>query len=320
MAAHATISQAKGSTGAEVTLWQNLLTTAGFATTVSGVFDSATTAKTKAWQAKSGLTPDGVVGPMSWSKMTGEAPPAAGPVAEDIASVPGLADNTDNAFRYALAQMASRLKTNPDYIVAAMAVETGKTFSPSAENPLSHAIGLIQFMPNGSAASLTGLPKGTGPGSGFEFLKNLSAIAQLEFVEKYFKPFAGKMGNPNDAYLAVFWPAAMGKPADYVIAESGTKVYEQNKGFDKDKSGFITAGEVGAAAQWMLDQAAKVARIPITPEQGPPPDVGGGPWPDAPPGSSGFLPLVAGLGLLGGGWYLWQSGMLARVLRAAGVR
>ena len=309
MATHATISQAKGSTGPEVTLWQNLLNTAGFAVAVTGVFDAATTAATKAWQASVGFTGgdiDGVVGPMSWAKMTGEVAPPSGPVAADIAAVPGLLANTDNAFRYALAQMAARLKTNPDYIVAAMAVETGKTFSPTAENPLSHAIGLIQFMPNGSAASLTGLAKGTGSGSGFEFLKSLTAIEQLEYVEKYFKPFTGKMNNPNDAYLAVFWPAAMGKPSDYIIAEEGTKVYEQNKGFDKDKSGFITAGEVGAAAQGMLNSAAKNPRIPITPEG--PPDVGGNGGSGTPPADGGGAialgGVVVGLGL--GGYLLWK--------------
>lgn len=80
MATHATISQAKGSSGAEVTLWQQLLNSHGQSVAVSGTFDTATTAATKAWQAANGLGADGIVGAMSWAKMTGEAqtPPPGG--------------------------------------------------------------------------------------------------------------------------------------------------------------------------------------------------------------------------------------------------
>ena len=317
--AHATIKL--GSTGADVSEWQGLLTSAGFPVAVTGTFDEATRLATVAWQKSKGLDADRIVGPKSWGAMLGlmggntmggggsgsggfDWTPA-GPVASDIASVVGLEEHTDNLFRYAVAVMSTRLKVNPDYVVAAMAIETNKTFSPAAENPLSHAIGLIQFMPNpgGSASKLTGLSSGTGAGSGFEFLRNLTPIDQLVYVEKYFKPFTGKMNNPNDAYLAVFYPSAMGKPADFVIANEGTKVYEQNAGFDTGKKGYITAGDVGKAATNILAGAEKRPRIPITPEAPPV---------EAPPGGieSSGLGLVPKLGLLGGlavgAYYLWR--------------
>lgn len=295
-------------TADEVSQWQGLLSDAGFVVPVTGQFDAATDAATRAWQKAKGLVVDGIVGKNSWGAMLGTAPPISatpgGPVATDIAAVPGLLENTDNAFRYALALMASRLLTNPDYIVAAMAVETGKTFSASAENPLSHAIGLIQFMPQQSAATVTGLGKGTGPGSGYEFLKSLTPIEQLPYVEKYFKPFTGKMQNPNDAYLAVFWPAAMGKPADYVIAIEGTKVYEQNKLFDTAKKGTITAGDVGKAATNMLAAAAKKPRIPITPEEFPD---GGEPVEPGLPGALAVVPVGGLLGLAAvAAYFVWR--------------
>lgn len=226
---------------------------------------------------------------MSW------VPTFVGVMAADIAAVPGLEEHTDNAFRYALLQMAERLLTNPDYIVAAMAVETAKTFSPSIQNPFSKATGLIQFMPS-TAKNL---------GTSIEELAEMTQIAQLEYVEKYFKPFTGKMNNPNDAYLAVFYPAAMGKPADHVIASEGSKVYEQNKGFDKTNKGYITAGDVGAAAQNMLNLAAQKPRIPVTPEAPGEPEPGG----EFEGVSSGFalLPALGLLGALGaGGYFLWQ--------------
>src|SRR6185295_13873319 len=126
----ATISEKQKSTGPDVTTWQQSLVAAGYAVPVTGTFDAATTAATIEWQKSKGLTADGIVGPKSWAAMTGgpnmqgggfdQTP--GGPVATDIAAVPGLAEHTDNAFRYAVALMASRLLTNPDYIVAAMAV------------------------------------------------------------------------------------------------------------------------------------------------------------------------------------------------------
>lgn len=66
----------KGSTGADVTMWQGLLSSAGFPTPLTGVFDDATDQQTRAWQGANGLGVDGIVGPASWSKMTGVAQPA----------------------------------------------------------------------------------------------------------------------------------------------------------------------------------------------------------------------------------------------------
>lgn len=61
------------STGSDVTKWQGLLTSAGYPTPVTGTFDAATDANTRAWQQVKGLTVDGIVGPASWGAMTGVA-------------------------------------------------------------------------------------------------------------------------------------------------------------------------------------------------------------------------------------------------------
>jgi peptidoglycan hydrolase-like protein with peptidoglycan-binding domain len=67
----ATISEKLASSGPDVSTWQGLLSAAGYAVDASGVFDAATDAATRAWQAAKGLVSDGVVGPASWSAMTG---------------------------------------------------------------------------------------------------------------------------------------------------------------------------------------------------------------------------------------------------------
>jgi len=62
----------KGSSGAEVSEWQGLLTAAGYPTPVTGKFDDETDKNTRSWQAAHGLVADGIAGNASWSAMTGK--------------------------------------------------------------------------------------------------------------------------------------------------------------------------------------------------------------------------------------------------------
>ena len=45
----------------------------------------------------------------------------------------------------------------------------------------------------------------------------MSASQQLEYVEKYYSPYAGKLNSPADLYLATFYPYAIGKSPDFVV-------------------------------------------------------------------------------------------------------
>lgn len=172
-----------------------------------------------------------------------------------IAAVPGLAENTDNAFRFAVCQMADRLGTDPDWHVAVMSSETGHTFDPSIRNPQGGAVGLIQFMPS-TAKRL---------GTTTDELAAMSQVEQLDFVEQYYQPFAGKMNSATDVYMATFMPAFVGKPDSNIIAVQGSDemvfgirsgtIYSQNHGFDHNNDGVITNGEVGATVEKMLANA-----------------------------------------------------------------
>lgn len=73
-AKHATIKA--GSKGPDVVAWQQII-----GVKADGVFGSGTTAATKAYQTKHGLTADGVVGPKTWSAAIG-APVQEAPVAQ----------------------------------------------------------------------------------------------------------------------------------------------------------------------------------------------------------------------------------------------
>ena len=172
-----------------------------------------------------------------------------GYIIEDI-SVPSLTKarngrqttGIDPAFQAKAQQVANNLGVSLEDLLGIMRHESG--LNPGAVNPYTNATGLIQFMPN-TARSL---------GTSIEALKNMSAIEQLDYVEKFYKPIAGKAKDIGDLYMFTFLPAAVGKPNNFVIGASGSSnkvfginqnaLYKQNKTFDADKKGYYTVGDV----------------------------------------------------------------------------
>lgn len=126
------------------------------------------------------------------------------------------------------------------YLMACMAFETGRTFSPKIKNPNSSAIGLIQFM----NATLKGL-KVTRLQA-----ELMSAEEQLNLVKKYFMPYHKKIKGIEDMYMAILWPAGIGKPLNFPLSKKGTAAYNVNRGLDSNKDGFITKKE---ASQKIID-------------------------------------------------------------------
>jgi hypothetical protein len=135
-------------------------------------------------------------------------------------------------------EIADSLGTDPNYLMACMAFESGETFSPSIKNAAgSGAIGLIQFMPSTAQAL----------GTTTDELASMTAEEQLDYVEKYFNPSRGKLKSLDDVYMAILWPAAVGKPSDYVLFAKDDsehpKRYIQNAGLDFNQDGIITKAE-----------------------------------------------------------------------------
>jgi hypothetical protein len=143
-------------------------------------------------------------------------------------------------FQQKVEAIEQRLRMAPGSLLAVMRFETGGTFDPAEKNRAgSGATGLIQFMPS-TAKSL---------GTSTDALAKMSAEDQMEYVEKYFQPYKGKLGTLKDAYMAVLYPKAIGKPEWYPLFSSGTKAYEQNAGLDRDKKGMVTVGDAVARVQ-----------------------------------------------------------------------
>jgi len=150
-------------------------------------------------------------------------------------------DKVDKNFLSSLEGMCDRLNMNCMAVLSVMHYETGGSFSPSIKNPGSSATGLIQFM----SSTANGLRTTT------KKLSEMTQIEQLEYVEKYFNLIKNNFDNvdymdPKNVALAVFYPSAIGKGDDYIIAEKGRskldyKILKANK--DHNGDGKITAKE-----------------------------------------------------------------------------
>ena len=157
-------------------------------------------------------------------------------------------------FRERVLAMAHALAVNPDFLMACMAFESGGTFSPAIRNAAgSGAVGLIQFMPATAQALGTTTAQ----------LAAMSAVKQLDYVERYFQPRAGKLKTLEDVYMAILWPAAIGKPDGFVLFDRADPVYPkryvQNAGLDFNKDGQITKAEAAARVRRMLEEGLRPA-------------------------------------------------------------
>ncbi|HAN77699.1 MAG TPA: hypothetical protein DCQ31_07960 [Bacteroidales bacterium] len=132
-------------------------------------------------------------------------------------------------------EVSNRLSINPNWLMLVMYFESG--LRPSAVNSSTGATGLIQFMPATAA----------GLGTSTAALKNMSATAQLYYVERYLKPFAGKLNSFTDLYFAVFFPAALGINRTGILKTQSLKastIARQNPVFDTNKNGEIKKNEI----------------------------------------------------------------------------
>lgn len=138
-------------------------------------------------------------------------------------------------FKTRVREIAGNLGISPDFLMSCMAFETGETFSPSIKNAAgSGATGLIQFMPRTAR----------GLGTTTDDLAKMTAVKQLDYVEKYFLPYRGRLSTLEDIYMAILYPAAIGMDPEDPLFRRGAKTYEQNSGFDKNEDGVITPAEI----------------------------------------------------------------------------
>lgn len=145
------------------------------------------------------------------------------------------------AFRTKLLSVSRELSIDPNYIMACIALETGKTFRTDIKNPGSSATGLIQFMKS-TAEEL---------GTTTAQLRKMDHVEQMDYVEKYFKMQANNVGvstdqwTLEDVYYSIFSPKTIKLgPNDIVYQKSDGDLYSKNLYHDRNSDGKITKNEI----------------------------------------------------------------------------
>jgi len=183
-----------------------------------------------------------------------EAKPVLGKVtAKEVSSIAKgnaliFSNKVSEEFQSKVIKISDNLGINPNHLMACMAFESAGTFSASVKNQAgSSGTGLIQFMAS-TAKSL---------GTTTKDLAQMSEVEQLDYVEKYFQDYKGKLKTVDDLYMSILYPKAVGKENDFVLFSTGTKAYEQNAGLDADGSGDVTKQEASAGVRSLLEKGQK---------------------------------------------------------------
>lgn len=133
-----------------------------------------------------------------------------------------------------------------DWLMSCMAFESGGTFRSDIKNAAgSGATGLIQMVP--ATAGILGTTT--------QELAAMSPERQLDYVERYFKPYKNRLTSLEDVYMAILWPVAVGKPngtALFVKDMGRPKAYLQNAGLDSNKDDIVTKEEAVSKVRNMM--------------------------------------------------------------------
>lgn len=155
-------------------------------------------------------------------------------------------------FRDRVWWICDTLGIEPDDLMACMAWESGRSFRADKKNMAgSGATGLIQFMP-ATARSL---------GTTTDALARMTPEDQLNYVYKYFRPWAGKLKTLSDLYMAILWPKGVGKPDDYALFIQGGAAYRQNAGLDSNRDGRVTKAECSAKLYAMKAEGQRPGNV-----------------------------------------------------------
>lgn len=140
-------------------------------------------------------------------------------------------------FRTAVRQVANEQGIDPNWLMAVMAFETGRTFNPYIKNPKSSATGLIQFTSDTAR----------GLGTTTTKIARMSASEQiLGPVRDYFNQYKGRITSLTDTYMTVFAPVGINQPDSFVLYSAPSNEYNANAGLDTARKGYITRGDCAA--------------------------------------------------------------------------
>ncbi len=175
-------------------------------------------------------------------------------------------DQTSSRFRRELESVAARLDTDPNYLAATIETESG--FDAQAFNPVGGGGGLIGFMPSTARAL----------GTTVQALLRLTDAEQLEWVERFYRPYRGRLTSPEAVKMATFLPAFMDRDPSFVVGRRNDPtilrpsnlslgiIYEQNAAMDRDGDGELTIAEVTGFARRAYDRAKQRGTLEAAPD------------------------------------------------------
>jgi uncharacterized membrane protein YgcG len=224
-------SNGRGSSGADVRELQQRLTSAGYDTRgVDGQWGPNTQAAYDAYRAEH---------PLQVTPGSGYTSPSG----FDYTQITGVRGNPNVTpeFLRAVEGVAHRVGAQPEHLMAAMSFETGGHFSSDVKNPHSSATGLIQFMDSTAR----------GMGTSTAELARMTPTEQLTYVERYFEPYRGRLGDLESVYTAILsgHPHAAGE----TLFTEGSRAYAANAPLDFDHDGRITTDEATSAVRRRLE-------------------------------------------------------------------
>jgi hypothetical protein len=165
-------------------------------------------------------------------------------------------------FKAKVIDICKRLGMDPNQLMACMYRESAGSLSPSKWNTRgADAVGLLQF---------TG-PTAINMGTTTAALAAMSAVDQLDYVEKFFQPYKSRLRTVGDVYCAMFCIFGIGKPPDFVLYDASgqtpdgrkhpTSYYTENANFDIGKKLNITKGDLMREGQNMVSLGLSPANI-----------------------------------------------------------
>ncbi len=141
-----------------------------------------------------------------------------------------------------VAQIAKKINCDPMALLAKMYASS--SLRTDAVNKSSGAVGLSQLLPSSKYVKMVG---------GTEKFKTLSALQQLDYIERYFiehtKQFGGRYLEGEDIFAINFLPAYATRD---VLVRRGEKYYEEVR--DRDGDGDIDKADLRRTYQEKLNK------------------------------------------------------------------